>query len=56
MKAYEELERKGIVECAECHCAVGEDWDYVDFSNKTTVECPQCKTRLYIEDLMVKEK
>ena len=26
MKAWEELIKKGIEKCPECHCAVGDDW------------------------------
>ena len=43
MKACEELELLGIEKCPECNCAIGQDWEYVDFSNKTLIECPQCK-------------
>lgn len=28
--------------CIECKCAVGEDWGYVDCTNKEFIECPQC--------------
>jgi len=51
MKAYEELDNLCIYQCAECHCAVGEDWEYKDFSNKTIVICPQCKNEIYLEEL-----
>ena len=43
MKAYEELETMGIERCPECNCNVGKDWEYIDFSNKKLIECPQCK-------------
>ena len=35
--------------CDECHCVLGDDWQYVDFSNKNIIECPQCHTYYYIE-------
>ena len=51
MKALEELEQRNIFNCVECRCAVGNDWDYVDFSNKEVIECPQCKHKVYSEVL-----
>ena len=44
MDCIKELQSLGIEKCAECHCAVGEDWQYKDFSSKTSAVCPQCKT------------
>jgi predicted nucleic acid-binding Zn-ribbon protein len=49
MKAHEELLALGIERCEECHCAVGSDWEYDDFSNKTITTCPQCGTKIYLE-------
>lgn len=49
MKANEELESMGVERCPECKCATGDDWEYVDFSNKTVIECPQCKHHIYTE-------
>jgi len=50
MKACEILLEKGIEQCEECHCAVGEDWEFKDFSNNTIVICPQCKTEIYLDE------
>ena len=50
MKVHEELESKGIEECPECHNLVSDDWDYVDFSNKTVTKCPQCRHRIFLEE------
>ena len=46
MNACEELLGKGIEHCPECHCAVGDDWQYKDFSCKTIIICAQCKTEI----------
>ena len=46
MRVVEELEKLGIYKCPECNCAVGEDWEYKDFSNHNIVICPQCKTEI----------
>ena len=35
--------------CDECNCAVGDDWEYKDYSNKNIILCPQCKAEYYIE-------
>lgn len=51
MKAIEELISLGIERCPECHCAVGDDWDYKDFSNKTIVVCPQCGEEIHLDAL-----
>lgn len=56
MKAYEELEMKEIYKCKECHCNVGDDWEYKDFSNKQVVECPQCGTCVYLEDCKTEQE
>lgn len=50
MKAIDELIEAGIERCPECHCAVGDDWDYKDFTCKTVIVCPQCKTEIYMDD------
>lgn len=47
--ADEELLNKGIEKCPECRCAVGEDWDYKDFSNKNCIVCPQCKHEIWCD-------
>jgi hypothetical protein len=49
LKAYEELKSLEVEECEECHCLTGEDWEYVDFTNKTVVQCPQCGTKIYLD-------
>jgi len=50
MDASEALwELKGIENCPECHCATGDDWEFVDFSNKTIARCPQCRELIYLE-------
>ena len=46
MKAYEELQQREIFNCPECKCALGDDWEYKDFSNKNIIVCPQCKTEI----------
>jgi NAD-dependent SIR2 family protein deacetylase len=51
MKVYELLQEMGYLHCEECKCAIGEDWEYKDFSSKTIVICPQCKHELCIEKL-----
>lgn len=48
-QAADQLIEKGIERCDECNCPVGDDWDYVDFSNKKLTKCPQCG-ELYIMD------
>jgi len=50
MKANEVLEGRGILNCPECHCAIGDDWEYKDFSNKNLVICPQCKTEIDVSE------
>ena len=43
MKAYEVLtEICDTEKCPECHCSVGDDTEYKDFSNKNTATCAQC--------------
>ena len=49
MKAFEELKMMEIERCEECHCAIGNDWEYKDFSNKTIIICPQCKNEIETE-------
>ncbi len=48
-QAYKELERNEIEECPECHCKIGIDWEYKDFTNKRIIICPQCKETIFIE-------
>ena len=50
LKCHEELDRRGIDHCRECHCATGTDWKYEDFSNKTQSRCTQCGTLVYLEE------
>lgn len=42
MKAVDVLISLGIDRCPECNCPIGDDWQYVDFSNRTLTQCPQC--------------
>jgi len=42
------FEAKDGDHCIECHCATGDDWEFKDFSNKSIVICPQCKTEYNI--------
>lgn len=51
MTACEELIEKGIEHCPECHCAVGEDWEYKDFSVCSLIVCPQCNTEIAVTEL-----
>lgn len=51
MKAYEELDLHGIERCPECHCAIGDDTEYKDWSNKTIIICAQCGYEWYMEDV-----
>jgi hypothetical protein len=51
MKAYELLDENGVEKCPECKCAVGQDWEYKDFSNKMIIVCPQCDNEIYVEEL-----
>lgn len=46
MKVIEELKQLGIERCPECHCAIGDDWEYKDFSCKTIIVCPQCHNEI----------
>ena len=50
MTACEELLSKDIEKCPECHCAVGDDWEYKDFSNKGIVICPQCHEEIELNN------
>ncbi len=50
LKAYEVLLAKGIEKCEECHNPVSDDWEFKDWTSKTVVICPQCKTEYYTED------
>lgn len=36
------LEVLEVERCPECYCAIGDDWQFIDFSNHDLVECPQC--------------
>jgi len=49
MKAWEKLVEKGIEHCPECKCAVGDDWEYKDYTCKTIVICPQCGEEIELE-------
>lgn len=46
LKAWEVLDRMGIERCPECKCAIGDDWEYKDFTCKTIIICPQCKNEI----------
>lgn len=50
MSAYDECHRLNIEKCSDCNCNLGDDWEYKDFSNRTIVICPQCKTEIYLND------
>ena len=52
MKAYEELVGMGIENCPECHCAVGNDTEYKDFSNKYIAVCAQCGYEWYLDNMV----
>lgn len=43
-----ELNELMIYHCQECHCAVGDDWEYLNFSNKTATKCPQCGNIIHL--------
>jgi len=50
MKAYEAREKiLKIDKCPKCNCNVADDWEYVDFSNKNVIECPQCNEHFFLE-------
>lgn len=42
MTAAEHLISLGILQCDECNNLVADDWEYLDFTNKTVVKCSQC--------------
>jgi hypothetical protein len=44
------LEVVGIERCEECDHIVGNDWEYVDFTNKSIIRCPQCGEKYYEND------
>lgn len=46
MKAIKELQRLEIEHCSECHCAVGDDWTYKEFSSHDIIVCPQCDNEI----------
>lgn len=50
MGLYEVLQFFDIERCPECRCAIGDDWEYKDFSNKSVVICPQCKNEIYLKE------
>lgn len=50
MKAWEELSQMGIEHCPECNCAVGDDWQYKSYSNKSIAICPQCEEEIRLEE------
>jgi len=51
MGMYKTLDYFGIERCQECKCAIGDDWEYKDFSNKSVVICPQCKTEIILVEV-----
>ncbi len=53
MKASEELIRKGVENCPECHCSTGDDTEYKDFSNRTIAICAQCGYEFDLTDNLV---
>ena len=50
MRAIDVLDELGVEKCPECRCTVGGDWEYIPFSNKDAVECPQCKEIIFLEE------
>ncbi len=46
MKVVDELQLRNIECCPECHCAVGDDWNYKDYSNREIIVCPQCNAEI----------
>ena len=57
MKACEVLiELCTVDECPECHCCVGDDTEYKDYSNKYIAICAQCGYEFYLEDLIKPEE
>ena len=52
LKAHEVLIKLcGLERCAECKNSVSDDWEFKDFTSKTIVICPQCKTEYNVEQL-----
>jgi predicted nucleic acid-binding Zn-ribbon protein len=51
LKSYEILQSCGVERCRECKCALGDDWEYVDFTAKSVIKCPQCGELYYLEEL-----
>jgi len=50
MKASEELLELGIERCPECHCAVGDDWSYKDYTYKSLAVCAQCGEEIHLDE------
>lgn len=48
--AIEMLQLREIERCPECKCAIGDDWQFKGFSNKTIVICPQCGHEINVND------
>jgi hypothetical protein len=40
----------GVDKCPECHCSVGNDTQFKDYSNKTIAVCAQCGNEMYIPE------
>ena len=53
MNTLKTLSNLGIERCIECNCVVGDDWNFVDFSNKNLVKCPQCGELINIENMEI---
>jgi uncharacterized paraquat-inducible protein A len=50
LKPNKVLQSINIDECEECHfSAYNDGWEFVDFTCKTVIECPQCQTKIYTE-------
>jgi NAD-dependent SIR2 family protein deacetylase len=53
MTMIEELQNRKFYRCNECKCAIGEDWEYKDYSNKNIIVCPQCKTEIFPDSVPI---
>lgn len=56
MEANEEMIRMGYHGCDECHCGTEHDeWEYLDYTSKSVIKCPQCSELYYTESLLSDE-
>ena len=56
MTALEELMINEIYNCPECHCPTGDDWQYVDFTSRSVIKCPQCGNEIFMDDFINKKE